>query len=467
MSNGAGQYDAIIIGSGIGGLVCGAFLARAGKRVIVFERHYLAGGYCTSFKRRGFVFDAAVHHIGGCGRLSITGRALRELGIELELKRLDPMDSLIFPDFSIDIPADLDEFIALLQQRYPHEAENIPAFFKQLTRLYWAILQENEQSPMLERYGHMKFSQMLDEFFRDPQLKLILGGQWGYLGLPPEEISAVGMCQMMVNYLKDGAYFPKGGSQRFADAIVAALKRYGGQLKLRTEVQRILLEDGRATGVLLKSGQEVRAPLVVSNADARLTFLHLLAEQVDGGYLDDLKNMRESTPLYMIWFGLTAEADLSPIKRGFHFMKTGEWYYISVPTRDDPGLAPAGKQIVSVTASFESEYDRVEDWRALKQAKKQQMVDYLQTLVPDFVRHIVVTEVGSPYTCWRYTLNSKGAAYGWAVTPDQSGPRRLSHRTPIPNLYLTGHWTQPGPGVCAVVSSGWRVANLILKDEAR
>ena len=102
------HYDVIIIGAGIAGLVCGAFLARSGKKVLVVEQHFIPGGYCTSFKRKGFNFDAAVHHIGGCGKWSIVGRCFKTLGIEMDFYHLDPMDNLIFPSFNIEIPADLD-----------------------------------------------------------------------------------------------------------------------------------------------------------------------------------------------------------------------------------------------------------------------------------------------------------------------------------------------------------------------
>lgn len=112
------HYDVVVIGTGIAGLVCGAFLAKSGKRVLLVEQHSIPGGYCTSFKRKGFTFDAAVHHIGGCGRWSVVGRCLKILGIEMDFYPLDPMDHLIFPGFSIEIPADLDEYIARLQNRY-------------------------------------------------------------------------------------------------------------------------------------------------------------------------------------------------------------------------------------------------------------------------------------------------------------------------------------------------------------
>src|SRR5262245_1485636 len=99
------SYDVIVIGTGIGGMVCAGFLARMGKSVLLLEHHYLPGGCCTAFRRKGYTFDAAVHHIGACGRYGIIGHILSRFGMSLEFVYLDPMDNLTFPDFDFQIPA--------------------------------------------------------------------------------------------------------------------------------------------------------------------------------------------------------------------------------------------------------------------------------------------------------------------------------------------------------------------------
>ena len=95
---------------------------------------------------------------------------------------------------------------------------------------------------------------------------------------------------------------------------------------------------------------------------------------------------------------------------------------------------------------------------------KRYTINYIENFIPDIQDHIEVIDAATPKTLHRYTNNSKGAAYGWAVTVDQTWSNRLQHTTPFKNLYLAGHWTNPGPGICAVVSSGWRVANMILNN---
>ncbi|MGR3294136.1 MAG: phytoene desaturase family protein, partial [Candidatus Scalindua sp.] len=163
--------------------------------------------------------------------------------------------------------------------------------------------------------------------------------------------------------------------------------------------------------------------------------------------------------------------DLKDLKRGFYHTSndlnfSGDgWFYISVPTEVDSSLAPDNKQIISVIVSSRDNYDDIEDWDAYKDKMKKYTINYLENLVPCIQDHIEVIDTATPKTLYRYTLNSKGAAYGWAVTVDQTWSNRLPHTTPFKNLFLAGHWTNPGPGICAVVSSGWRVANMILNNQ--
>jgi phytoene dehydrogenase-like protein len=460
----AKRYDVVVIGAGIGGLVCSALLSKKGKRVLLVEQHFQPGGYCTTFKRKGFIFDAAVHHVGGCGRYSIVGRCLKELGLEMEFFRLDPMDSLIFPDFSIDIPAEIEDYMNLLGKRYPSEKDRIGGFFKEFVKLYWAIINEASDSPTLNKYKNMTYKEMLDGFFEEEELKRALAGQWGYLGTPPEAISCIGMCQMLVNYLRDGAYYPRGGTQNFANGLARNFTETGGELLLSTMAEEILLEDKKAVGVRLEGGGEVRAGVVVSNGDARQTLSRLIKEELNHTYSERLRGMKESPSYFLLYLGLDPGVNLKGFRRGFYHGPDNQWKYISAPTRVDSTLAPGGRQIVNVVATMKEEYGEVKDWKALKDRLTQENVDYLDGLIPGLKRHIEVVEAATPRTLERYTLNSKGAAYGWAVTPGQTGSGRLDRRTPVENLFLAGHWTNPGPGVCAVVSSGWRVANLVLRN---
>ena len=464
------KYDVIVLGAGIAGLICGTFLAKQGKNVLIIEQHSIPGGYCTSFKRKGFVFDSAVHHIGGCGKWSVVGRCLKELDININFLQLDPMDSIHFPSFSIDVPAEIDDYVDLLKERFPSEREQLTLFFKEFIRLYRATF-STEEHKMLIKYQNLTYKEMLDNFFTDEQLKMTLSAQWGYIGSPPHEVSAIGMCQMLVNYLKDGAYFPVGGTQNFADAITQKFIDYGGHIMLSSSVDGMLTDGNIIKGVTTKKGGDIPADIFVSNIDPKQTFFSLLDKNsVDDSYLRRIENMKESVSFFLLYLGLDNKIDLKGLKRGFYhtsnnlsFSGNG-WFYISVPTEVDSSLAPDNKQIISVVVSSGDNYDDIEDWAAYKDKMKKLTINYLENFLPDIQNHIEVVDAATPKTLYRYTLNSKGAAYGGAVTVDQTWSNRLPHTTPFKNLFLAGHWTNPGPGICAVVSSGWRVANMILNN---
>ena len=464
------KYDVIVLGAGIAGLICGTFLAKQGKKVLIIEQHSIPGGYCTSFKRKGFIFDAAVHHIGGCGKWSVVGRCLKELDIDINFLQLDPMDSIHFPSFSIDVPAEIDDYVDLLKERFPSEREQLSLFFKEFIRLYRATF-STERHEMLIKYQNLTYKEMLDNFFTDEQLKMTLSAQWGYIGSPPHEVSAIGMCQMLVNYLKDGAYFPVGGTQNFADTITQKFIDYGGHIMLSSSAEKMLTEDSIIKGVTTQKGEKISADTFVSNIDPKQTFFCLLDKNtVDDSFLSMIENMKESVSFFLLYLGLDDKIDLKGLKRGFYHTSNNlsfsgnDWFYISVPTEVDSSLAPDNKQIISVVVSSRDNYDDIDDWATYKDKMKEHTINYLENFVPDIQSHIEVIDAATPKTLHRYTLNSKGAAYGWAVTVDQTGPNRLPHTTPFKNLFLAGHWTNPGPGICAVVSSGWRVANMILNN---
>jgi len=464
------KYDVIVLGAGIAGLICGTFLAKSGKKVLIIEQHSIPGGYCTSFRRKGFIFDAAVHHIGGCGKWSVVGRCLKELDINIKFLQLDPMDSINFPSFSVDIPAEIDDYVDLLRKRFPSESEKLSLFFKEFIRLYRATF-STERHKMLIKYQDLTYKEMLDSFFTDEQLKMVLSAQWGYIGSPPHEVSAIGMCQMLVNYLKDGAYFPVGGTQNFADAITQKFIDYGGHIMLSSRVEKLITEDNITKGVTTEKGDKIAADLFVSNIDPRQTFFSLMeGNAVDDAYLRKIETMKESVSFFLLYLGLDNQIDLKSLKRGFYHTSNStsfsdnDWFYISVPTDVDSSLAPDNKQIISVVASSRDNYDDIDDWAAYKDKMKEYTISYLENFVPNIQDHIEVIDAATPKTLHRYTNNSKGAAYGWAVTVDQTWSKRLQHTTPFKNLFLAGHWTNPGPGICAVVSSGWRVSNMILNN---
>lgn len=464
------RYDNIVIGAGIGGLVCGGFLNKHGSSTLVLDQHFLPGGYCTAFPRKKYVFDAAVHHIGGCGRFGIVGQVVSRLAVEAKLVRLDPMDHLIFPEFELRVPADLDEYQSELALRFPEEKEQIPRFFRDLVRLYRQVLNRKRGGELVDRYRGATYRELLEDYFSDPGLMRVLGGQWGYLGSPVHEISAIGMCQMLVNYLKDGAYYPMGSTQAFSDALADALLAAGCHVRLRERVTDVLLDDGgrdggRVVGVRLEGGRTIRSDTVVSAVDARQLFCDLLPEDACREERQRIQDLQAGPSFYGFYAAFSREVDLSPLPRGFyHFPEDHgaiDWVYLSVTTDVDPGLAPSGEQIISATVGVRQDSPAFTRWQDAKGDMAEAVMAYLDQRVPGIAGHLTFLEAASPRTLARYTLSKDGVAYGWAVIPDQAGNDRFAQHTSVEGLWLAGQWTSPGPGVCAVAASGWMAANRI------
>jgi phytoene dehydrogenase-like protein len=254
------DYDIIVIGSGIGGLVCATKLARHGLRVAVFEQHYKPGGYCTDFSRKGFRFDAAVHFIGGCQRGGIIGNILDDLGLtnDIEFVRVDPIFRVVTQEDDFRLPGDLNEFFNYLKLRFPAEQAGLENF-AELIRNTWnetAVLLEapaektfslSIKSQYVAKIITQTFQAILDDHFSSSKLKALLSLFCTYGGLPPNRMSGMYMMAILGSYLCQGTYYPYGGSQEFANILVRGLTRSGGVLHLRKNVSKILLSN-RACG---------------------------------------------------------------------------------------------------------------------------------------------------------------------------------------------------------------------------
>jgi prolycopene isomerase len=140
------------------------------------------------------------------------------------------------------------------------------------------------------------------------------------------------------------------------------------------------------------------------------------------------------------------------------------WYAISVPTMTDPTLAPEGEHLVVCTAV--APYDLGKPWNDEKDRWTEMLLDEMDGVLPGFRDGLSFVEGATPLAMERYSLNQRGALYGWANTPGQTGSRRLSNKTPLPGLFLAGHWTQPGTGSTGCIYSGLRTSQLILGQAA-
>ena len=478
------RVDAIVIGSGVGGLICANFLAEGGMKVLLLERHYMLGGFCSTFRRRGFVFDAATHFYPLLGNpTTITGKMLEQLGVETEWVKMDPVDQFHFPSMpTFAVPADFDQYVAKLKEWFPEQVEAIDAYFAHLRQaylhglLYYFRGVDNDRARELEKFT---ISQKLDEFFDDARLKALLMADCAHWGSLPERTSFLFDAMLRLSYFL-GNYYPVGGSQKFANDLAKALESRGGKVLRCAEVERILVENGQACGVRIRTISkraperfEFRANVVVSNADSIHTYQDLIPDAAwRADHVDRLKSLVPTYPCFLVHLGLRG---MDPKK-----LQAAEGYYwnsfdqgdvirdvfkIFVPTRFEPKVAPPGCQILIVQKLVPVRFDEIEDWDAHKARIENGIMKRLREILPGIDDHIVVKLSASAMTSYRYTHNFQGAMLGWEMSPQQLGAARLPTQTPIKNLHLVGHWTRPGGGITPVMVSAKQVADEILSGK--
>jgi phytoene dehydrogenase-like protein len=272
-------------------------------------------------------------------------------------------------------------------------------------------------------------------------------------------------------YYFDGGYYPKGGSQAIADALVSVIRNNGGAVLLNKRVRRILVKDGVAYGISVESTpprqagtDEYRAGIVVSNADIKETFLDLIdPANLSADFLKRVQNIEPSTSAFVVYLSLDYDPPVAPLT--FYIADSGPRIGIATPSRLDPDLAaPGGSAMTIVTLIPHAEaktWNRdAPDYKVRKERFMEQLIDTATRLLPDLRSHIVYKEAGTPATFLRYTMSSDGAIYGPKLG------QGLPFKSPVRNLYLVGSGTFPGAGTEAVVISALNAANDILPRNA-
>lgn len=493
-------YDAIVVGAGIGGLTLASLLARAGRDVLVVERHDRVGGYAHAFKRGRYLFDSAVHLVGGCDPVPYEGggllhQVLSSVGVRerCDFARVDPCYAAVYPDASFEAPAELDEFVRRHAELFPNERKGLNQFVQECLNIRREVRAAGELAttasamraatrfPTLLKYRRATLQRVLDAHIESPRLQSMLATLWPYLGLPPSRVSFLYFATMLMSYVADGAFYCRGSFQRFADALGESITERGGELLLRSSVRRICVEDGRATGVVLENGQRIRAKEVFSNADGRQTMEELVgSESFPREYVDRVRGLAPSVSAFVVYLaGAFDEAALPQHHETFLYSSwdheaafrdtlagAPSWCSVTVPTKLAPELAPTGEHLAVLTTLVPHAYGTAS--KQAKQEATEALVALAARQFPALRDEASFVEGGTPRTMERYTRNRDGAIYGWELTPEQVGPGRPGVRTPIEGLSLVGHWASPGGGIYGVVTSGVQAAqeSLGLANEA-
>ena len=507
-----GPYDAIIVGAGIGGLACGALLAKEGLEVLVIDRQDRPGGYVTAYDRKGYSFEVP-HLVGGFGPEGDLTRIIDHLGIRLDFRRVDPFQRYVYPDHDIDVSSDGAAFMETLKDNFQPQTSNLNRFFATVARVQKALDPGMLRSAggagnSLRRLTYpVKFPKtlwyvwrgatyrrLLDEHFTDERLKTVLATPWSLLGVPPWEVSGVSMVGMMKSFTQ-GAYFPVGGYRAVSDAFASALTEKGGTLLMSDEVLKINTSEGRVATVDTRARSAIRAGVVVSDVDTKRTFLHLLdRENFTRAFLERVEGMRMSVSGFAVHLGVAREAEDARLGCGTIFVRPSYderetlaavasveefpdpaaiGFSLMVHSMQDPSLAPEGKSCLEVIVpgvpygfmdrwGVEPGGEKGRRYQHLKEKYAEVVVDAVRLAFPGLVDSVQAYDLTTPVTYELYTMATDGCWFDCAQVPGAALSKRLGPETPVGGLYLTGSKSVLGGGIYGSVMNGLLAADAIL-----
>ncbi len=458
----------------------------------MLERNDYPGGYCSNFQRNDYRFESAIHAINGCGENGRTRRVLSECDVFSKLRFLKPpqLYRINFPDLDLSFPQeDISQYSDILSKQFPEEIDNIENFFAETNALFTETLVSDSNnvdsvgSSLIWKYKDLTLKDFLDQRFKNEKLKAILAQYWGYLGVPPSQLSAIYYLYMFWDYAANGAYYPEGGSEGVARQLEKEIIKSGSKVVFGAEVKHLISEDGKIIDrVLLKNGEEFHGTNFISNISAKKLF----DEMIDGVKMPDkilnrTRTIEGSLSAFVLYLGLNKDVKDVGVDDYEIFSNPDydlERHYAAVLNNDlvrtqlaitiysnlDQTSCPRGKSVLSIFAL--ANYD---GWKELSRReytiKKKELSEALikrcENIIPNLGKLIDVIEVATPLTLENYSGSTKGAIYGWIQDISQSSFRRQKPVTPIKNLYLTGAWTRPGGGFSSVVYSGSIAANCV------
>ncbi|HEY1725053.1 MAG TPA: NAD(P)/FAD-dependent oxidoreductase [Steroidobacteraceae bacterium] len=517
------MYDCIVIGGGHNGLVCAAYLARARRSVLVLEAAEQVGGAAVTREfSPGFKVSACAHllHL-------MPGSLMRELGLDargLRMAAAHLPTTAIAPE---QLPLALDTGNGSeLASCCAADAAAYPSFQQRLQRLGAALQPMLEATPPrlgtdswqdrwswlrlgwrlrrlgrrdmreLLRIGGMCVQDLLDEQFETPLLKgalgfdAVLGANLG----PRSPGSVLPLLYRTAAEVRSVSALaqPIGGIGAVSQALAAAVLAAGGQIRTGTLVDRILIDDDRASGVVLASGEQLQARQVISNADPKTTFLKLLgSEHLDAGFVRRITNLRAggvTAKLHLALDRLPQFSGVAPqrllgrlllapsldyIERAFNHAKYGEFsaqpiIEVTVPSVSDPALAPAGKHVLSALVQYVP-YQLVGGWQHERARFTQLVIETLEQCAPGLRAGIEAAELLTPADIERQFRISGGHWHHAELALDQffmvrPVPGAAQYRTPMSGLYLCGAGCHPGGGVMGV--AGRNAARELLREAA-
>ncbi|AFY36951.1 carotene isomerase [[Leptolyngbya] sp. PCC 7376] len=500
------DYDVIVIGSGVGGLVTATQLAAKGIKVLVLEKYLIPGGSAGYFEREGYRFDVGASMIFGFGEQGTTNlltRALDAVGMKINTIP-DPVQiHYHLPnDLSIRVHRDYEEFLQELIARFPHEEKGIRKFYgecwdvfnclnsmellslEEIKYLLRVFVQEPLSCLGLLKYLPQNAGDIARHHIKDKELLKFIDMECYCWSVVPAELTPMinaGMVFSDRHY--GGINYPEGGVGQIPLKLVEGLKNHGGDIEYSANVYKILTEKGKAVGVKLVNGKEFRARKIISNATRWDTFEKLLPAETKPKFEKKWEQNYKKSPSFLS-LHLGVKADLLAEDADCHHIFLEDWnnmedeqgtIFVSIPTLLDPSLAPEGHHIIhTFTPSFIDEWKGLspKEYEEKKDDAANHLIQRLETIFPGITEKLDYMEVGTPRTHRKF-LGRVDGSYG--PIPQKKllgllGMFNLNNlwpkvnKTEVDGLYCVGDSTFPGQGLNAVAFSGFACAHKVATE---
>jgi all-trans-retinol 13,14-reductase len=499
------KYDSIVVGSGAGGLATAVALVQAGQKVLVCEQHSKPGGWTQSFTLNGYRFSPGVHYLGGLNPGEYLNKIYRGLGVsqDLEFLELNPdgFDHIFIGDEQFDIPRGKEKYIERLTARFPDEASGIQKLFKTIDDIGSLTHSLSHGKISLTKLSSLQWAwksggALINKYIKNTVLRAILASQAGDHGLPPSKVSSLVQTGIMRHYF-NGGFYPRGGAYILPRAFVRALKRSGGEIRLSTPVNKIIVESRVAVGVEICSGEILHAKNIISNTDPETTFIKLIGkEHLSNKFIKKLGKVCYSTSSLCMFLAV----DLDLKRMGYD--SGNYWYYehsdldkiyllgqtdytvhnepvamfMTITSLKDPSKIKKGIHTIEAFCftnyeSFkkwekEPRGERSNEYQSLKSEIMDRMLSFLEKRIPSIKNSVVFKDLATPLTNAHYINSHEGNIYGTDKIARQIGPFGFNTKTEIKNLYLCGASTL-SHGVAGATGTGLRAAATILNCKTK
>ncbi|MGR8948497.1 MAG: phytoene desaturase family protein [Gammaproteobacteria bacterium] len=493
-----GDYDVIVIGSGMGGMTTAAALSRFDYKVLLLEQAPAIGGLTHSFSSNGFTWDVGLHYCGTFG----PGQPARQIldwlsGCTIDFHSLGTVyDTLHFPDdLTVPVARPAAAYKMELKDRFPRNAQEIDRYFEALKSAEETAqmigAERSIPEPFLsayrwwnkdkiQRWCGRTTEEVISEIISDPKLATLLSSQWGTYGGIPQEAS-FGVHAVVIGHYLEGAGYPVGGAGAIAKGLVPVIESAGGQARASTPVDSIRVQNGAAIGVRTSSGEEIDAPRIVSSVGAGETVKRLLPEEVQQqAWAREVSSFKPSICHFEMYLGFEGEIDRYGATKSNHwFYETWEpsdsiWravddpvlaMFVSFPSLKDPVHEPGpsirhtGDLMVLADWATVAEFaeggaeGRSDDWVAFKCNVEAKLMAFFAEKFPALAPLVVYRKLGTPLATASFTRHDKGGFYGIETTPRRMLSDAFRARTPVSNLYLTGQDVMV-PGIAGALAGG-------------